>query len=412
MHSFIENIIKNRRIILWGTGNTGKIFWEKFHDKFPIFACTSNEKDITPIKQLNTIKWKEINPDKDFIIICSIYYEERRYQLMCIDGFEPNINFIKYSIFEEIYEAGEKKKRIIVAVGQCEIAEMCRALNMLSCFKRRYAVLYFDEQRVCRHGNKYNLEETKECMRLIKYADYFIKPSALTPKIMENFLFLQKNLGGQCQLITVSLFNMDSYWAQDIAKDRSTNKYYVAKDGRKLGAYIERDQVIEEFIDKDYSVNKIMDLICREDFFDYHTVINNHKNCIKRAQIADRVADIKMFDFIAQNFNRIKLYCDRGHFNENLLREYVKRILLFLGERESEKELSEKDISGITQHVNELPIYPSTAKILGLEWVNKSTLYRQCRYDGIKLVTFTEYMESFIQYCQSAKEVLKYSFWS
>lgn len=205
---------------------------------------------------------------------------------------------------------------------------------------------------------------------------------------------------------------MDSYWAQDIAKDRSTNKYYVAKDGRKLGAYIERDQVIEEFIDKDYSVNKIMDLICREDFFDYHTVINNHKNCIKRAQIADRVADIKMFDFIAQNFNRIKLYCDRGHFNENLLREYVKRILLFLGERESEKELSEKDISGITQHVNELPIYPSTAKILGLEWVNKSTLYRQCRYDGIKLVTFTEYMESFIQYCQSAKEVLKYSFWS
>ena len=70
------------------------------------------------------------------------------------------------------------------------------------------------------------------------------------------------------------------------------------------------------------------------------------------------------------------------------------------------------DISCITQNINELPIYPSTARILNLEWINENTLYRQRRYDGVRLVTFEEYMEAFIQYCKYAKEVLKYTQWS
>lgn len=367
MNTLIKNVIENKRIILWGTGNTAKEFYKKFSDKITIYACTSNEEEIVPIEYLNIIRPCEIEPESDFIIICSIYYNQIRYQLMCIDGYEPNKNFIKYDIFEE--------------------------------------------QKVCAHGNHYSLSETKECINLLGKANYFIKPSVLNPQSMRSFHLLQQYLDKHCKIITISLFIMDSYWPQDIASEREINKYYVVRNNAKLCAFVEKDQVIEKYVDEGYSTREIMKLICKDDFFDYNIVKNNHSNCLKRARISDKISDIKMADYIIHNYNIMKLYCDRGHFNENLLKEYVRRILQFLGDDKSESELLSTDIQCITQCVNELPIYPSTAKILELVFVKKDTLYRQKRYDGIRLVTFEEYMEAFITYCQKACGVLSCSYW-
>lgn len=407
----LKDIIDSKRIILWGTGNTAVTFYEKYVDKLPVYACTSNDNNIVPFNGLKAISLQELNPITDFIIICSIYYDEIRYQLMCINGYEPNTNFMRYNIFEELYDAEINSKKLIVAVGQCEISEMCQVLNMIHSFKRRYAIVYYDEQMICAHGNKCDLAETKECLNLMGKADYFMKPSALKLQSMQSFQLLQKYLNHQCKTITVSLFTMDSYYPQDIAKERTINKYYVVKHNSKLCAFLERDQVIEKYVDEGYSVKEIMNLICKDDFFDSTIVKNNHSNCMKRARIADKISEIKMADFVLKNYNTTKLFCDRGHFNENLLKEYVKRFLQFLGEDESEKELMAKDISCILQHVNELPIYPSTAKILDLSFINKDTLYRENRYNGIRFVTFEEYMEAFITYCQKARSVLQCSYW-
>lgn len=409
-NKFIKDIYK-KRIILWGTGKIGHLFYKKYKNKLDIVACTSNAKDIEPIEKLKTITPKQIKWGADFIVVCSSYYAEIRYQLMS-EGYEVGSDFIDSYSFEKFYGKEIKEKKIIVAVGQCEISEICQALDMIDSFVEKYSIFYFDEQKVCCHGNKCDLAETKECLTFLQSADFFIKPSALEPRAMNSFQFLKTYLNEECKIITISLFDMDSYWAQDIANQRAINKYYVTKNNQKLCAYVEKDQVIEQLIDEGRSTDEIMRLISRDDFFDSNRVMENHFNCIKRAKITDRLSDIKMSDFVEKNYNLMKLYCDRGHFHENLLREYVRRILQFFSDEESEKRLLSLDISAITQNVNELPIYPSTAKILNLEWIDKNTLYRQRRYDGIRLVTFEEYMEDFIEYCKTAKEVLKYSQWS
>ncbi len=408
--SFVRKI-SQKRIILWGTGTIGHLFYENYKNKLDIVACTSNEKNIEPIERLKVISPVQIKPGQDFIIVCSSYYPEIRNQLMS-EGYEVGLDFIGYDSFEKLYEREIKEKKIIIAVGQCEIYEICQVLNMLNTFVEKYCIFYFDEQKVCCHGNNYDLAETKECLTFLQIADFFIKPSVLEPRVMNSFQFLRMYLNGQCESITISLFNMDSYWAQDIANQRAINKFYITKRNQKLCAYVEKDQVIEQLIDEGYSVNEILSMIKRDDFFDYNKVIENHHNCIKRAKITDRLSTIKMSEFVEKNYNLMKLYCDRGHFHENLLREYAKRVLQFFSDKESIKKLLNMDISCITQNVNELPIYPSTARILNLEWINENTLYRQRRYDGVRLVTFEEYMEAFIQYCKYAKEVLKYTQWS
>lgn len=268
-------------------------------------------------------------------------------------------------------------------------------------------VIYFNEWEVCSHGNMFDVAKVKDCLNILKIADYFIKPSSISPQAMKGFSDLQKKLGEECSVVTVSLFHFDSYWPQDIAKERSINKYYMAERNKKLAAYIEREQVIEKFVDEGLSVSQIMKKIANKDFFRSEEVIENHKRTIKRAQISDRISGIKISDFIESQYSKIKLFCDRGHFNKYLLREYVKRILIFFKDYEGIKEVENLCIDDMFTELNELPIYPSTASILELEWVKEDTLYRQKRYDGVRLLTFEEYMESLIQYCYLIKDTKK-----
>lgn len=55
-------------------------------------------------------------------------------------------------------------------------------------------------------------------------------------------------------------------------------------------------------------------------------------------------------------------------------------------------------------YINEAPIYPSTAQILNLEFINDGSLLQMCLVDGARMVTFTEYMEWMIEYYKAAKK--------
>lgn len=401
----LDGFIRNRNIILWGTGNTANQFYLKYKDILPIYACTSNEMDIKPIPGLKAIPWTEIDVESDFIIICSIYYKEIRDQLLL---FKEGVKFIDWKLFNALYEKCYCKKKLIVAVGQCEIREICQVLDKLQSFREKYSIIYYNEREVCSHGDRLNVIEAKDCLKSLTFSDYFMKPSAISPRAMNGFNHLQKALNKEGITITVSLFHFDSYWPQDIAKERSINKYYMTEKDKKLAAYIERDQMIERFVDDGLTVSQIMGKITKKDFFQSEEVLGNHDRTIKRVWIADKLSDIKILDFIEVSYSNLKLFCDRGHFNECLLREYVKRVLLYFQSNEGARELESLCVNNMFAELNELPIYPSTAIILGLEWVNRETLYRQRRYDGVRLLTFEEYMESLIQYCylmKKAKEV-------
>ena len=75
--SFVRKI-SQKRIILWGTGTIGHLFYENYKNKLDIVACTSNEKNIEPIERLKVISPVQIKPGQDFIIVCSSYYPEIR----------------------------------------------------------------------------------------------------------------------------------------------------------------------------------------------------------------------------------------------------------------------------------------------------------------------------------------------
>ena len=70
--------ISQKRLVIYGTGNSGKIFYDKYRFLLPVYACTSSEKNTIPIENLKVISYQELNSQTDFLIICSVAYEEIR----------------------------------------------------------------------------------------------------------------------------------------------------------------------------------------------------------------------------------------------------------------------------------------------------------------------------------------------
>lgn len=403
---FLNKFLENKSIVIYGTGNTGKEFYDKYKDKLNIVGCTSSEKNIDSIENLMPLLCDEMDKEKVLLIICSVYYEEIRKNLI-LSGWSQNINFIRWDIFDKLYRAEENEKQIIVAVGQCEVKEMCEVLQRIKAFMQKYEVIYFDERRVCIQGDKFDLIENYDCCFVLEKAHLFIRPSVMTPKSVCGFDYLQQKINIFCKVIKISLFIFDSYWPQDIAKEREINKYYLIKPNTKLSAFVENDRIITSMLDEGLSNVQIKETIIKDNFFEKQVVLDNHKLTLKRIKLSDKISDIKIYDYVEQNYNHKKLFCDRGHFNENMLREYVKNILIYLNVTNCINELNTIKISDIFLKVNELPIYPSASKILGLEWIDKSTLYTMNINNVIKKVTFDEYIDIMLEYYSLSKKLIE-----
>lgn len=51
---------------------------------------------------------------------------------------------------------------------------------------------------------------------------------------------------------------LGSYWPQDRGKEREVAKYYIAHQNLKIPAYVERDYVIEKYIDEGKTTAEII----------------------------------------------------------------------------------------------------------------------------------------------------------
>ncbi len=400
--------LKHKRIVIWGTGNTGHAFYQEYRDKISLSVCTSSEENPKPIAGMEVVEYRDLDKNKDFIVICSIYYETIMRRLFA-DGWMPGRDYLRSDLFNAEYEAANGKK-LIVTIGRCHIWRISSVLNCLSQFREKYTIVHFDQPKVCMSENEFHYMESAECMEMLANADILLRPATVMLKLNHDYEYLQNKLPEKGRVIAISLPVFGSYWPQDTGKERQMAKWYVSPYGKNLKAFGEKDNVIEKLIESGKSKREIIDIISDADYFDREQVLQNHSQTMTRAYFWDRIADIKIADFIEENYQTIKLYCDRGHLHYNLLKEYVRRFLTALQEEECIEQCEKIDWeafeTGLSAPTDSL-IYPSTAKILGLGFVNENTLYRFQLADQTKFVTFREGLEMQTEYYMRARKLLE-----
>jgi hypothetical protein len=402
MNSFLEKQIGNKEIVIYGTGDVGKHFFERWGTEWNILHCTSSYDSDCEIEGTSFRQLEQLDKSEHFLVICSESYTAIREHLD-VFGWNPIENFTYYLFFEEVVI---RKKHVMLGLGACKIDEIGYVLKKNHNFSDFYHFCFFSEFEVFETGERFKLSAMKEFIATIKMADVFLHSPAIELKRQQQYKMAKAYLKSNVREITISLFNFDSYWPQDISDEREVSKYYIIHPNEPVKAYQDRDQVVEKMVEGNMPPKDILKIIKQKNFFDEDVVWNNHKKCLAKIKLIDRYADIRMMEYVYENYALRKLYIDRGHFNDEIIREYAHRIWSYLGIGD-DAAVIEKFSMEFDMPYNEFPIYPSTADILNLEWINQDTLYRMVGFNGLKHVSFEEYMECLIEYYYHAKEIIE-----
>ena len=114
-------------------------------------------------------------------------------------------------------------------------------------------------------------------------------------------------------------------------------------------------------------------------------------------QLYDKKCDVRLSGYISEHYRTERLFSCNDHWEEPLAEECARGIAVLLGcPAEDDVHLE------FTKKYSQIPIYPSVAHALGIEWVPPETRYYLRWGCGAEYSTFQEYVR---RYCETVKQM-------
>jgi hypothetical protein len=127
---------------------------------------------------------------------------------------------------------------------------------------------------------------------------------------------------------------------------------------------------------------------------DVSTVVDLDKimtGTLAGSEVADRTTDLKVADFIAENFRMHSLFQTVNHANNRLLLYMSNQVLAALGCRQVSDRVLER-----TQELKDaMPVHPSIPRYFGARYGGETTRYP---IDRIRYLTFAEYIRDYVYF--------------
>lgn len=162
----------------------------------------------------------------------------------------------------------------------------------------------------------------------------------------------------------------------------------------KYGLFPYSDGNIDELISRDMDSEKIIDVLSNSDHFDNNLIKENCKNIFDKYKEREKDWDIKIIDYIWENFRYKKCFYDLYHPTEFIFIFIVLQLFSMLGVESGIEEIYVPSMDDI-----EMPIYPGIGKALGLEYMDIE-IRKSPR--GAKLCShmkLDEYIKEYIFWC-------------
>lgn len=226
--------------------------------------------------------------------------------------------------------------------------------------------------------------------------------------------FSPEELPETCKIITVPSALVRLYWPQMGRSWKGALNIYFKKDRNQQnhGPFEYGDENINRMIEEGKDVEEIITMLTSDNFYTNEQVEAHINTMLRILEYEEDRCDIKIASYIRQNYKEKMLYRDMAHMQTCLVCEMVRRVLECLDFKTDEIDEMEllknnRTIQEYETHCTEVPIYPSVAKYLGLKWWDKNMLYDVRFYNGVKKMTFEEYIRSYYSVCSKTKELLE-----
>ncbi len=401
----VRNQLSTKRIVLFGAGTVAEEFYLEHKDKMNITHCVSNIESEWGkqafLGELDVCKYrKEDIEEGDYMVVCGPFAFRTIELQLYADGWMMYENFVESNIATAVFSG----KKIALFYGQCVLRDIYKCIVQVPAFTEEYSSVF----------TQTNKGQSVVINRLLYHMKDICDLYVYTPKVLDRdsiYSLGEDDLNDECKVISISNVVVSLYWPEVEMDSTIYNEWYLHpyNTPRDLDfyhtLYRRADLNINKMVLNGDTTGKIIEVLSDDNFYSEKEAIRNVRLALRSVDIAERQIDVTIGDYIKENYAKKMLFQNSVHATKFIIWEYVRRLLAKL-------EVSEEEVLTLEQqspmHIHEggdVPIYPSVAKSLNLEFANESYQYGVITGSGIQYMTFREYMEHYIEYTRKAMKI-------
>lgn len=398
--------LRNRELVLFGAGEVARGFYNRYKEELNFaFSVTNNSREWGEkrfCQELDIKPYSEQELKGRYYIVLCIYFgfDEVAVQLEC-DDYIMFDDFVDYKIAEAILEY----KKIAFFYGNCVVRDIHQMVKWVPAFREQYSSTFIQSRK----------NETMFDIRRLYYGkkvcDAYIYGQKLI-NLSDPYNMQREDLPNDCKMIGVSTLTFHGYWPQQLQNVKYSDDWIFEVTAPFDNyfwhlMYAREDLNLKRLVEEGRTPEEICDIVSAEDFYSEKEVKKHLRMCFKSLEMVERGMDVRVSDFIKKNYQKERLYQDYIHLKKPVLWEYVKQVLQYLEVEEAELDEIIETSPEYVHQAGDIPIYPSVAKHLGLDWVKKDTVYEILTCKGVRFMTFREYVIHYSRYLQASLELQK-----
>lgn len=248
------------------------------------------------------------------------------------------------------------KKKIVVIYGNCHSSIIAEILSSCSSFLNEYIVYPTLPIHLMKSAEDFEHPVFRHC-------DIFIHQSIRSENrygkefASDNII---KRLKPQCQVIAIpNVYHLPMCFFPQY----SPEKEFVSKNNETI---FFRDAIIDKLYSQGFSKKRIVEEYRNNNLFEKDMLDKSFLSFIHKLELRERDWDIKISNYIIENYQTQKLFYDPNHPTTPVLKYIAKRILELLDVNYDKNEMKEMNVSLLDSY--EMPIISSAKKHLNMTY--------------------------------------------
>lgn len=401
---YIQKKVESSPVIIYGGGSLAYEFIKKYEKILSvryIMVDSLRGLDSRLKKRFRIVLFQDADiRSQDYVVICKSFIHNidiiPKYALARDEMLRRRYPVCEKFVYYRLYDAIVQKKPIMLFCGYCELGGIKQILDLTSA-KEDYGMLFYHIGReTMKTAPGYD-----DFVATVKLCDILVHaPLLVTRDVLDADVI--SLVSEKTQMIFIPQISFRGYAPYKSAKFTKRN-YILRLFDIVRYPFLYQFDTVNTMLLNGASDEEVLIELHRDDLFSEEEVKQNLNQALRILEIMDAKADIPIFDFVRDNYQKELMFKDCIHANDVVFFEYARRLSDYLG-KEYQNEINHvekkcKEKGAYFQVASEEPILPCVAKTLGLEFATKDRLYMEkVTEERIRMRTLDDWIKDYCAY--------------
>lgn len=249
-------------------------------------------------------------------------------------------------------------KQLAVMYGNCQMHDYYDCIMLSLDFRRDYEAVYFKYLEYPRWK-----EERLEL--LLCLCSVFLYTKEGFDERFRNCIQFVKTQNPDCRTIKIPTYSYRGCFPQTNPHIQEKGHYDIIAE--TFNSFHREDLTVNRMIQEGKAEDDIVSKVLSGTCFSEESILRGNEIALKQIELMDRASDVSIGAYVKANYQKIRLFKDPVHMENNLVWFISEQLLRIMGYQQNQP-MPERTIHYFT----ELPIYPEVISVLGLEWPEES----------------------------------------